>query len=147
MAERIDLLPRESAGRWRVRARRARRRDRAPARDGDRGGQRRATLRHFDPQIARDRVLRVDLQRGVERRCGLVELPHLEAAAREACPRPLVRGREPGELFVGTTRIEAEFAAPGEVHGLLFERDDRVHTRIIYGRAPRCASIRRRCST
>ena len=52
----------------------------------------RPALADLDLQVVRDGVLRIHLQRGIER-CGrLIELPHLHAAPRQPRPRPWFAG-------------------------------------------------------
>ena len=73
--------------------------------DGHRCG---AALGDLDLQASGDRVLRVDLQGGVERRGRVVELTALEIAARQPCQRAFVFGRELRQLEVGRERLRSE---------------------------------------
>ena len=78
-------------------------------------------------EIARDGVLRIQLQCGIEGRCRIVELTELEKAAREPGPGSLIGGREARDFFVDAAGFNAEVAAFRELYGPLFERGELVH--------------------
>jgi hypothetical protein len=82
----------------------------------------RSTPRHFTLEIARDRVLRIELQRGVNGGHRLVELSELDAATRETRPCPLVRRCALGQLFVRAFCVRPEIATLRKVDCLLLER-------------------------
>jgi hypothetical protein len=89
----------------------------------------RPALADFDVQVAGDRVLRIQLQGGVERRGRLVQLPELEAASRQPRPRSLIGWRQPGDVFVDLPGISTEVAALGKIDGALLEGCQLVHSR------------------
>ena len=93
-----------------------------------RGDGTRATFADLDVQVAGDRVLRIQLERGVERRGRLVQLPELQAASRQPRPRPLVGRRQPGDLFVDTSGVGTEIGALRKIDGALLEGCQLVHS-------------------